>query len=470
MSIARRSAIRRIRTLLLRAAYSLALADVAAAQQPTPHGAEFQINTYTTFSQDSPSAAMASDGSFVVVWRSHFHHLPSTHDDDIQGQRHASDGSPLGGEFKVNSYTTARQYQPSVTAAPDGAFIVIWSSRSSDTDPVDASIQGQRFGPDGSTRGAQFQVNTYTTNGQSRPSVAAAADGDFVVVWESGGSPGTDSENTFSVQGRRYGSDGSPQGDQFQVNSYTTQFQYRPAVASAANGDFVVVWMSYHRSGNQYGSTVQGQRYASDGSAQGAEFRVSTFDAPGAKFPAATATDDGGFVVAWASWGPYQDDAGGYDIRGRRYASDGSPRGAEFLINAYTTNNQGPASVAAGGGGSFLVVWGSNGSSGTDTSYASVQGRRFASDGSPMGSQFQVNTLTQFSQGDPAVAAAGEDFVVAWYGDLGIDQIDNSGAVLGQRYGAPQPVPVIALSPTGQLALGALLMLAGTGAALRRRS
>jgi hypothetical protein len=215
---------------------------------------------------------------------------------------------------------------------------------------------------------------------------------------------------------------------------------------------------------------VQGQRYASDGSAQGAEFRVSMFDAPGAKFPAATATDDGGFVVAWGSWGPYQDDAGGYDIRGRRYASDGSPRGAEFLINAYTTNNQGPASVAAGGDGSFVVVWGSNGSSGTDTSYASVQGRRFASDGSSMGSQFQVNTLTQFSQGGPAVAAVGESFLVAWYSDLGTDQIDNSGAVMGQRYGAPQPVAVIALSPGGRLALGALLMLAGLGAALRQRA
>ena len=291
-----------------------------------------------------------------------------------------------------------------------------------------------------------------------------AENGDFLVVWD-GHSTGTDMDS--SVQGRRYGSDGLPLGDQFQVNTYTTQFQYRPAVAGAANGDFLVVWMSYDTSGSLVGSTVQGQRYASNGSAQGSEFRVSTYDAPGGKVPAATATDDGGFVVAWGSYEGYASD---YDIRAKRYASDGSVRGAEFQVNAYTTDRQIRPALAAGGDGSFVVVWGSNGSSGTDTSYASVQGRRFASDGSSQGVQFQVNTFTQFSQGDPAVAAAGENFVVAWYGDLGIDQIDNSGAVLGQRYGAPQPVPVIALSPGGRLALGALLMLAGIGAALRRRS
>src|SRR5262245_47228498 len=117
MSVARRSAIRGIRASLLGAAYALTLAGGAAAQQPAPHGTEFQINTYTTFSQVAPSAAMASDGSFVVVWDSHFHHLTDTHE-DIQGQRYASDGLPLGGEFKVNTYMTSRQYQPSVAATP----------------------------------------------------------------------------------------------------------------------------------------------------------------------------------------------------------------------------------------------------------------------------------------------------------------------------------------------------------------
>ncbi|MGL4462065.1 MAG: hypothetical protein ACRC1K_07920, partial [Planctomycetia bacterium] len=37
------------------------------------------------------------------------------------------------------------------------------------------------FGP----AGVEFQVNTFTTNNQSQPSVAMDADGDFVVAWQS---------------------------------------------------------------------------------------------------------------------------------------------------------------------------------------------------------------------------------------------------------------------------------------------
>src|SRR5262245_61890816 len=68
--------------------------------------------------------------------------------------------------------------------------------------------------------GPQFQVNTYTTNSQPASSVAADADGDFVVVWESRGSSSGDTSGA-SIQGQRYDSAGSPLGSQFQVNTYT---------------------------------------------------------------------------------------------------------------------------------------------------------------------------------------------------------------------------------------------------------
>jgi hypothetical protein len=51
--------------------------------------------------------------------------------------------------------------------------------------------------------GAQFQVNTYTDNYQYRRSVAADADGGFVVVWQSYGSSGTDT-SSFSIHAQRY--------------------------------------------------------------------------------------------------------------------------------------------------------------------------------------------------------------------------------------------------------------------------
>ena len=51
--------------------------------------------------------------------------------------------------------------------------------------------------------GSEFQVNSYTTDDQGRPSVSSATDGDFVVAWESDGSSGTD-DWFYSIQGQRF--------------------------------------------------------------------------------------------------------------------------------------------------------------------------------------------------------------------------------------------------------------------------
>jgi hypothetical protein len=51
--------------------------------------------------------------------------------------------------------------------------------------------------------GPEFQVNTYTTSVQRFPSVAAHADGDVVVVWDSLGSSGDDT-SSYSIQAQRY--------------------------------------------------------------------------------------------------------------------------------------------------------------------------------------------------------------------------------------------------------------------------
>jgi hypothetical protein len=54
---------------------------------------------------------------------------------------------------------------------------------------------------------------------------------------------------------------GDPVGGEFQVNSFTTGYQGLPAVASDADGDFVVVWMS--GDGDDFG--VFGQRFEGGG-------------------------------------------------------------------------------------------------------------------------------------------------------------------------------------------------------------
>ena len=53
------------------------------------------------------------------------------------------------------------------------------------------------------------------------------------------------------------------------------------------------------------------------------------------------------------------------------------PLSEQFQINTYTTSNQNGVSVAVEASGAIVVVWQSNGSSGSDTDGYSVQGQRF---------------------------------------------------------------------------------------------
>ena len=123
--------------------------------------------------------------------------------------------------------------------------------------------------------GGQFQVNTFTPNSQQRPAVAFDAQGQMVAVWKSFGDIG---DPAFSVQGQRYSASGLAQGTQFQVNSSTSGYQGQPSVARFSNGEFVVVWESVSSTGTDLSSqSIQGQRFAADGSPLGVEFQVNTF-------------------------------------------------------------------------------------------------------------------------------------------------------------------------------------------------
>ena len=72
----------------------------ALAQQPEPLGAEFQVNTYTSYSQWFPSVGMDAAGGFVVVWQSDRSSGTDTSSLSIQAQRYASDATPLASEFR----------------------------------------------------------------------------------------------------------------------------------------------------------------------------------------------------------------------------------------------------------------------------------------------------------------------------------------------------------------------------------
>lgn len=151
--------------------------------------------------------------------------------------------------------------------------------------------------------GGEFRVNTYTTNNQDFyygvNAVAAAADGNFVVTWDSEGQDGSGS----GVYAQRFSAAGVPQGEEFRVNTHITNSQHSASIAMNADGDFVITWTSSGQDGS--GAGVYGQRYASDGTARGGEFRVNTYTING-QYASSVAMDDAGnFVITWTSFGEH---------------------------------------------------------------------------------------------------------------------------------------------------------------------
>ena len=384
----------------------------------SPIGSDFQINTYTSGEQKVPEVAIGPTGDFVVVWQSDGDANGDGAASSIQGQRYSSTGTQLGPQFLVNSYTPFGQRYPAIAMDAEGDFVVVWASDGSDNGDTDSySIQGQRYASDGLVLGSQFLVNSYTSSFQGGAAVSAAANGDFVVAWGSNGSDNGD-YSLQSIQAQRFASTGLTQGGQFRVNSYVDGLQIQPDLAHGPDGEFVVVWLSGGSDGDDSdGYSVQGQRFASDGGPVASEFQVNTATTGAQLYPAVTADSTGNFTVVWDTGASEGGDDQPQSIQGQRFSSAGMTLGSQFLVNAYTTGAQVLPEIVTSPEGGFLVVWQSEGSGGDDTSLVSVQGRRFLADGSPR-EQFQLNSYTLGDQVFPEVGVNPQgDLVVTWFGD-----------------------------------------------------
>jgi hypothetical protein len=320
-------------------------------------GPEFRVNTYTTGDQHDPNVASNGSGDFVVVWTS----PQDGSGDGVFAQRFASNGTLLGPEFQVNTYTTGTQYQPAVAADLAGNFVVVWSSVGQEG--AGPEVFGQRFSSSGVPLGSEFRVNSYTTGYQYRPAVGSDGGGNFLVVWQDGAAPGGPGGPGRGIFGRSYDSTGAPIGPEFQVNTYTTGFHGAPAVAVDAAGTTAVVWHSEGQDGSGLG--VFGQRYFVSGVPIASEFQVNTYTTGSQGYPSVGKEWDGlsCFVVAWSSVGQDESDSG---IFGRVYYVGNQPL-EEFRYNEFTAGSQARASVGPIPFPDLVVLWDSEGQDGSGT-------------------------------------------------------------------------------------------------------
>jgi hypothetical protein len=254
-------------------------------------------------------------------------------------------------------------------------------------------------------RGRQIKVNSFNgtkANRKQRPAVASLADGRYVVVWQSQGQD----KSGGGIYGQRYKWSGARDGTEFRVNTVTASGQTDPDVAALADGGFVVVWTSRDQDGSGLG--IYGQRYKKNGAPRGAAFRINTTTRNDQQAPSVAGLGNGGFVVTWVS---NAHPRFGDDIRGQRYDRTGAKIGREFVVNTTRVKNQTQPAVAALSNG-FVVTWTSDARArfGSD-----IVGQRYNRRGIELGGDFLINTTRGKNQMQPAVVGTGAgEFVVAW--------------------------------------------------------
>jgi Ca2+-binding RTX toxin-like protein len=230
------------------------------------------------FAEPDPEVAVLSSGAFVVVWKSQ----DAQYRDYLTGQVYAADGIPDGVPFvfaPVRGTATDYYRGVSIFALPTGGFVLAWQG--------DDTV-AQVFDSAGAAVGDQILLDTGAPYG---PTVTALIGDDrFIIVW-----PDAQGINTgsFSLQykGQVIDSSGDKVGATIEYGN-----MYNPSVAALADGGFVLAWETA-AGGPMH---ISAQRYDVDGVAVGPELAVTSASTSYTSQDAKVlALPWGGFIVAW---------------------------------------------------------------------------------------------------------------------------------------------------------------------------
>lgn len=374
-------------------------------------GQAYLINSTTANVQFDSTQAVFGDGQILVAWQSE---ESADYPNEIRVRILSPDGSPGPADFVVNT-TAEEQNQISVTTLPDGNVLVAWSSTDLTTGGSD--IHARVVESNGAI-GPEFILNSGANSAEVGVAAATLTNGETLVASYTSGA-GSPSD----IVGHFLNADGTPTGSEFTINSTLSGLQFQPAVAAMPDGNAFVTWV--HSSG-QGDDVLYGRILNPDGTANAADFKISSSDAIDQLGPRVTALAHDHVLVTWSSGGA---------IEGRIFDGHGAAMGQDFLISPAGGSGVSSAesSVTALADGRAVVVWAQdNGSS--DAIYARVVN----ADGTMSHPEFIVNSATGLGESAPHVSELpnGEIFVT-WTSSAGLNE-DIYGQLLrldGTVYG-----------------------------------
>jgi Ca2+-binding RTX toxin-like protein len=329
-----------------------------------------------------------------------------------------ANGTPLTGEIMVNASTAGNQGRPVVAALTDGRFVVAWR----DDVGGDFDIKARIFNGDGSPAGNEFQVNNlFVANDQQEPAIAALAAGGFVISWTSALFGDND------IRARAFNADGSAQGNEFgPIADFANESQ--STVSGLDNGNYIIAWTDATSvTGDSSGTHIEAAIFSGNGAPVGSNFLVNTAGTPGDQTDASVIQlSDGKIVVTWTT--PVGGDFDLYGVSFNAGDSPGAANGFAALVSADETQS----SVAALPNGRFAISWSDTDTVGSDSSGTHASGSLFTSGFVPLTSEFVTNSRTIGNQFEPSTAALSDGrFLTVW---------SNGGATPGAPDSTPNAV------------------------------
>lgn len=382
---------------------------------------EFRANTFVRSAQEAPAIARDRDGSMTVVWASR------RQNDGRYGiflQRFDADGAALGSETRASLGVAAHATNPDVGVDSAGNTWVVWQSHGQDGDG--AGIIARRFDRD-FVGGSELLVNQDTAGDQTEPVLATSADGQVAVAWQSLGG----AERASRVCARVFGANGAPLADEMSLCGGRAC-----DVAFAADGRLLLAYGALDVRGGPDGVVVQTLDFAAR--AIGRPLRVAAGDA----IEPALAVSGARALLTWVD---PQVDGSDYGVVATLLELDGSPVGAQFVVNETTGGPQTAATAIGLPDGGFAIAW-----NGPDAVASGVYVRAYSADGAARGGERLLNQHTSGQQRMRTACAtsrlvAGDDGRIAavWSGDGGLGDAQGVHVSLA----APRPFARTARAP-----------------------
>ncbi|MCA9062796.1 MAG: DUF4347 domain-containing protein, partial [Planctomycetaceae bacterium] len=363
-------------------------------------------------------------GGHVVVWRNQGIEPSGGTSWGVIAQIFDGTGVAIGSPFSLaQANQTSHQYNPVVSATPDGGFVAAWQSDGSGGDGNSFGVRVAKYDGSGTLQGSEILVNTTTSGAQEVPAVNVASDGSFVVTWRTLNQGGA--ANGYDVYMQRFDASGNKLGGETLVNATTANHQLYQEVSTNADGKSLVVWAD--SSGDSSGYGVYGKIYDASGSVVASDFLINTdFQSSTQHLPAVATLNDGRFIAVWQS---YTEDGSRYTAVGRIINADGTFATGHIQLNEWTAADQSNVEVARLNNGGFVATWTS---SGDGRSFA-VWGRMFDSSGLATSDEFRVSDTPTGWGYKPRVAQRSDGSLIFVWSDYD----PSVGSVVRQRIYTP---------------------------------